>query len=330
MDKEERDALIEELASAWRPSPEGEPSAHPAWEKLDAQGRMEAFEIAKSLRLMEAAFDSEGLSTTGKLVMGRVAREQRAADTESARGAKLLSFPKRLMQSQPLAMAAVAMLVVGIGVWAGRDGKLESAGPTDVESVAVVDGATRELPVPAPPVPVERRERGGEPAVVAAAEAPIPKKAAAVERGTRRRRPIEKPTHKQRAETAESPDEAAALATAEPVESAPERPELDAVAKRSPGDNGTAKAISGTEQDQAATEHERKICAARVSVLEKMLRANPSYEPGAEEKLAVGQCYEVLGNTTKAKEWLKRAAKEPETKARAEKALERLRSESPP
>ena len=152
MDEEDRDALIEELASAWRPLSEGGPSAHPAWEKLDEEGRLEAFEIAKSLRLMEAAFDSEGLSTTGKVVMDRVAREQRASDTEPARTAKVIAFPRRFLQSQPLAMAAVAMLVVGIGLWASRDDEALGGSPTDEERVAAIDEPTheRELTEPAP------------------------------------------------------------------------------------------------------------------------------------------------------------------------------------
>ena len=72
-DKEEREALIEAVVSAWRPhSPHGEQRAHPAWYDLDDAGRSEAFRQTRLQRRLEAALDPEGLSTTARAVLGRI------------------------------------------------------------------------------------------------------------------------------------------------------------------------------------------------------------------------------------------------------------------
>jgi hypothetical protein len=68
----ERERLIEEAASAWRPSGGDGLRAHPAWADLDAAGRREVYELARVARRLEAALDAEGLSTTGRAVMARI------------------------------------------------------------------------------------------------------------------------------------------------------------------------------------------------------------------------------------------------------------------
>jgi hypothetical protein len=71
----EPDPLVEAACTAWRPSdPRGGLRAHPAWHDLDAQGRIDAFEQTRSLRALEAALDPEGLSTTARAVLARIAR----------------------------------------------------------------------------------------------------------------------------------------------------------------------------------------------------------------------------------------------------------------
>jgi hypothetical protein len=70
MTPRERDELIEQAASAWRPrTRDGGARAHPAWHDLDGAGREAAFEVAREQRRMEAAMDPEGLSTTGRRVL---------------------------------------------------------------------------------------------------------------------------------------------------------------------------------------------------------------------------------------------------------------------
>jgi hypothetical protein len=72
-DRDEREALIEQAAGAWRPrDPLGAIRAHPAWHDLDAEGRLESFELATELRRLEAATDVTGLSTTARAVLARV------------------------------------------------------------------------------------------------------------------------------------------------------------------------------------------------------------------------------------------------------------------
>jgi hypothetical protein len=73
MTDDERRALIEQVAGAWRPrGAHGELRNHPAWHDLDDDGRREAAALAAALRRLEAALDPEGLSTTAKAVLARI------------------------------------------------------------------------------------------------------------------------------------------------------------------------------------------------------------------------------------------------------------------
>jgi hypothetical protein len=73
---QERDDLLESTLSAWRPrDAASRPRAHPAWHDLDAAGREEAFERTRELRLLEAALDPLGLSTTARAVLRRIERK---------------------------------------------------------------------------------------------------------------------------------------------------------------------------------------------------------------------------------------------------------------
>jgi hypothetical protein len=75
MTNHEREMLIEEAVSAWRPrTPDGTTLAHPAWADLDAAGREEAFEEALVMRVLEAALDPDGYSTTVRAVAAAIAR----------------------------------------------------------------------------------------------------------------------------------------------------------------------------------------------------------------------------------------------------------------
>ncbi len=72
----ERELLIEQVVAAWRP--EGGDRgmrAHPAWHDLDERGRTEAARRTLQARRMEAALDSEGLSTTARLVLAKIRRD---------------------------------------------------------------------------------------------------------------------------------------------------------------------------------------------------------------------------------------------------------------
>jgi hypothetical protein len=68
----ERERLIEEAASAWRPRGGQSVRPHPAWADLDATGRRAAYELARATRRLEAALDANGLSTTARAVLARI------------------------------------------------------------------------------------------------------------------------------------------------------------------------------------------------------------------------------------------------------------------
>ena len=81
MTDEDKELLIEQVAGAWRPDAGGgvgdELQYHKAWHDLDGDGREAAHERATKLRKMEAALDSEGLSTTARAVLAKIARASR-------------------------------------------------------------------------------------------------------------------------------------------------------------------------------------------------------------------------------------------------------------
>jgi hypothetical protein len=69
---DERDDLVEQVASAHRPPPRGTLRYLPAWHDLDEDGRRRAFELARALRTVEAALDPDGLSTTARAVLAKI------------------------------------------------------------------------------------------------------------------------------------------------------------------------------------------------------------------------------------------------------------------
>ena len=76
MNEREREGLIEEAIMAWRPrTPDGRILEHPAWADLDATGRQAVFEEALVMRVLEAALDPDGYSTTVKAVAAAIARK---------------------------------------------------------------------------------------------------------------------------------------------------------------------------------------------------------------------------------------------------------------
>jgi len=66
------DLLIEQVASAHRPTGKDELRYHPAWYDLSAEGRVKAFERGRALRVVEAAVDPAGQSATVRAVLARI------------------------------------------------------------------------------------------------------------------------------------------------------------------------------------------------------------------------------------------------------------------
>jgi hypothetical protein len=70
----ESEQLVAEALTAWRPrAPNGEILAHPAWADLDAASRQRLFDETLRSRKIEAALDQDGLSTTARAVLARIA-----------------------------------------------------------------------------------------------------------------------------------------------------------------------------------------------------------------------------------------------------------------
>ena len=71
----EREDLLAQVTSAWRPRDvDGAVRGHPAWHDLDGDGREEAAALTLGLRVMEAALDPDGLSSTARAVLARISR----------------------------------------------------------------------------------------------------------------------------------------------------------------------------------------------------------------------------------------------------------------
>lgn len=72
MTPEEEEALVEQVAGAYRPRPREELRYHPAWHDLGEAERVRAFEIARAMRKVEAALDADGMSSTARAVLARI------------------------------------------------------------------------------------------------------------------------------------------------------------------------------------------------------------------------------------------------------------------
>lgn len=208
---------------------------------------------------------------------------------EARAGGLAPASPQASAWRQPLAMAAVALLVVGIGISTVSIVK----GPRQ-ERIAEAPAADEAV---APSEDLEEAPGGGEPERIEIAEAIADQPttlagdsdalgAARQVRATRARAPKKK----------EARDRLPEARDAEPE----------------------ANQIAATTQAQ-------RECASRISAFEKRTKSDDGYEPTAEESLDAGLCYQLLGKRSAARYWLKRAAEDLSTKARAEDALEKLR-----
>ncbi len=241
---------------------------------------------------------------------------------------------RRRFQAPPWAMAAIALLAVGVGVWAiPRDTELATEDALGTP-VAESDEAIAAAPSPAS-APAELEEAVGEKAEEAlrlnqeTQTAPLAKTAA-------------KPSvaRQQRARTKRKSAPAPARQV-EAVEAAPEEGiDVGAVAgmadmAESPAANGRAAGAASTVvlADESADREAKKelkeddddaTCRKTVADFEKRRRRDTGFKPDAELELALGRCYAKLGDTKRARTWLKRAAAHPKTKIRAQTALEKL------
>jgi hypothetical protein len=75
MNHKQQDLLLEQATTAWRPrDPAGAIAAHPAFWDLDEPGRVRLHATIERQRLLEAAIDAEGWSSTARAVIARIRR----------------------------------------------------------------------------------------------------------------------------------------------------------------------------------------------------------------------------------------------------------------
>jgi hypothetical protein len=72
-ERDDEELLVEQVAGAYRPRSRDELRYHPAWHDLNEAARTRAYEISRAMRRVEAALDPEGLSTTARAVLARIA-----------------------------------------------------------------------------------------------------------------------------------------------------------------------------------------------------------------------------------------------------------------
>ena len=73
MNERDREILIEQATTAWRPrDPWDRLRSHPAFHDLDEVGRLALYRETARQRALEAALDEEGLSSTARAVLARI------------------------------------------------------------------------------------------------------------------------------------------------------------------------------------------------------------------------------------------------------------------
>jgi hypothetical protein len=238
---------------------------------------------------------------------------------------RVVRLRKRRLQPPPWAMAAIALLAVGVGVWTiprkvqfegdAAPAEVERADTKALERVVLGEEMAEEAPDD------EAKLYDG----LAELEANEPVQAPRAEvGGAKEKKASPEPARRKR--QARSSDEAASAGAATlapaslPVadvaaESAEESRSLQVAAK--------ASAPSKGERDDDAA----SACQRKIDDLERRTRAGKEPEPTPQEELAIGQCYQALDNVAEARKWLERAATHRRTKAAAKKALRELESE---
>jgi hypothetical protein len=230
----------------------------------------------------------------------------------AARAPQVVPLRKRRLQPPPWAMAAIAMLAVGVGLWAiPRDVQLESdavpasamtaeeaiAAEAEVENVAVqTEPASKQL---------ARRQR-------------TERDAAKTERA------LSRPAAAKRRSNALAAEPTADLLAEAPASVAASDVAAGAAMESSAGDADSASPRTlKKEHDDEAT----ATCKRKIAEVEARRHDDKDHVLAPEDELAVGKCYETIGDIVEARKWLRRAAAHPETKARAENALRQLAPE---
>jgi len=231
----------------------------------------------------------------------------------AARVPKVVPLRRRRLQPPPWAMAAVALLAVGVGVWAIPRGVQLEGDPgqpaaTNVEEAIVAEVALDE--------DVELED-------VVAEKEPAPRQAARLRTAERAEAKARPAAAKRRSNAPADQPKASVMAEATVAAPASDM----AAGARAKSRSGEADYTESRARKKERADEATATCRRKIDEIERRARDDEDYVPAPEEELATGKCYQTLGKLAQARKWLRRAATHPETKARAEKALSELAPE---
>jgi hypothetical protein len=268
-------------------------------EAVDPEGVQAVLERCPECR---ASFEQMklALQRAGELLLEEPPIHADAAILRAARerSARKSSARHRWLAPPPWAVAAAALLAVGIGVWAiPRAQRVEHA----------PDAVGTEPEPTSGDAPEPRLARDAKNRLAAS-----PSEASTInERRATRAQIPEAPARAKR----KSRDDSEAPPSAKEAES-----------------NAARSAVAGAPEgaDLALREEAPRIsaeCEHRLTEVERREADADTSQMEPEDLLATGRCYQEIGDLAKARRWLRRAATHPETKKRAERALRRLPAE---
>ena len=237
-----------------------------------------------------------------------------------ARARRVVRSNKRRLQPAPWAMAAIAMLAVGIGVWTiPRDVQLEGdAAPTDMKYA--------EDAVMAEPMLADEEEAlDSKVAVAELASGEAAQLETAEHTEAKSKKGGAKPARAERRSRL-SANEPSAAPVAQTPASLPAADLAAGGAGESRSNEVAAKASAPSKRERGDDEV-TAACQRKVDDIERRARADKDDAFTPEEELAIGKCYQALDKVVEARKWLQRAAAHRKTKAPAEEALGELGSE---
>lgn len=240
----------------------------------------------------------------------------------AARKSKVVPIREKRSQPFPWAVAATALLAIGIGVWAiprdAEEGELTSPEAAMERARDGDEGASADLAAEPSLAVAEAEEMamagGEEPGSGAAATPPAREPRAARSKRAAKSAPARQVKEQAGREVARAP---APQANAESTAGDAVADDSASFAKGAPAEAKLAMAEDETP-DASAT------CEQRAKKLERRKRDAKRGGDDAEDVLAIGRCYQAAGDAEKAREWLERAAEHPTTQARARDALRDL------
>lgn len=224
---------------------------------------------------------------------------------------------RRLVRTSPWAMAAVALLAIGIGVWAvPRDVQLdEERSPavrlqgvdraTESASEPPLDGTADALKSSGPTFS-EGREAAVEPARRRSAPGSVAQSPAA---------------EKQRPSVVRKTRETFRPKT---QPSQPADDEYQATPAMTLQSEELAAGITADRDEQEERARDREMCDRLIRQYERTKKPDTRLELDSEQQLKLGRCYAEAGRIETARAFLKRAAEDVTTKNRAEAELRRL------